>query len=81
LQHISSSIEKIKIGDPVLSLNLATMEIENDIVKQIDSIRHREIVHISFSDMTENKNTYDHPYWEKNKTYFANGILVSNESN
>jgi len=43
------------------------MKIELDIVRQIDSIKHSEIVHISFKDNTENYNTFDHPYYVKNK--------------
>jgi hypothetical protein len=63
----SKSIKRIKTGDRILSVNPETMKIENDIVKQIDSVKHNDIVHISFSDLTENDNTSDHPYWVKNK--------------
>lgn len=61
------SIEKIHAGDTILSVNTETMKIELDIVRQIDSIKHSEIVHISFKDNTENYNTFDHPYYVKNK--------------
>lgn len=139
----TKSIEKVRIGDTILSVNQETMKIEEDIVKQIDSVNHKDIVHITFSDLTENNNTFDHPYYvkdkgwcsfrpletlqkynlktkqlligdicfkckdnklievqiknmsespgevmtynisrlQRNKTYFANGILVSNENN
>jgi hypothetical protein len=63
----SKSIKKIKTGDKILSLNLETMKIENDIVKQIDSVKHSNIIHVSFNDRTENYNTADHPYYVKNK--------------
>jgi hypothetical protein len=63
----TKSIEKIKTGDTILSLNQKTMKIEKDVVKQIDSVNHSDIVHISFNDKTENNNTYDHPYYVKNK--------------
>jgi hypothetical protein len=43
-----------------LSFNQKTMKIEKDIVRQIDSIKHKDIVNISFSDLTENDNTFDH---------------------
>jgi hypothetical protein len=141
--NVSKLIEKIKQGDRILSVNQKTMKIENDIVKQIDSVKHSDIVHITFSDLSSNDNTADHPYFvkdkgwcsfrplqttqkynlkakqlmvgdtcfkyqdnklievrvkdikehsgevmtynisqlERNKTYFANGILVSNEEN
>jgi hypothetical protein len=60
-------IEQINTGDTVLSLNTQTMKIEKDIVRQIDSVKHSDIVHISFSDLTSNDNTSDHPYYVKNK--------------
>jgi len=63
----TKSIKKIKTGDTILSFNLKSMKIEKDIVRQIDSVKHMDIVHISFSDLTENDNTSDHPYWVKNK--------------
>jgi hypothetical protein len=139
----SKSIEKIKINDTILSVNIKTMKPEKDIVRKIDVVTHNNIVQISFSDGTLNNNTSDHPYFvngkgwcsykpsetlqkykietkqlqigdicfkyldnkliqvqvktiieksgetkaynisrlEKNKNYFANQILVSNEAN
>jgi hypothetical protein len=65
--NISKSIEKIKPGDRILSYNQMTSRLEEDIVKQVDSVRHSDIVHITFSDMTTNNNTFDHPYYVKNK--------------
>lgn len=64
---LEKSIEKMKPGDRILSLNQNTMKIEEDIVKQIDSVRHSDIVNISFNDMTANNNTFDHPYYVKSK--------------
>lgn len=63
----AKSIEKIKPGDKIISLNPNSMKIENDIVEQIDSVKHSDIVRISFNDQTINDNTYDHPYYVKNK--------------
>jgi hypothetical protein len=60
-------IEKIEPGDKIISLNLKSMKIENDIVEQIDSIKHGDIVRISFNDRTAIESTYDHPYYVKNK--------------
>ena len=56
----TKSIKNIKTGDTILSFNQKTMKIEKDIVRQIDSIKHKDIVNISFSDLTENDNTFDH---------------------
>jgi len=61
------SIERIQIDDTILSVDPQTMKVETDIVKQVDSVRHNDIVHISFSDGTLNNNTYDHPYFVKSK--------------
>jgi hypothetical protein len=65
--NVTKSIEKIKQGDRILSFNQKTRQIENDIVKQVDSVKHNDIIHITFSDMTANDNTADHPYYVKNK--------------
>jgi hypothetical protein len=65
--NLAKSIEKIKPGDRILTFNQNTMKIEEDIVKQIDSVKHSDIVHISFNDLTENNNTFDHPYYVKNR--------------
>jgi len=65
--NVSKAIEKIQQGDRILSLNEKTMQIEEDRVKEVDSVRHSDIVHITFSDMTTNDNTSDHPYYVKNK--------------
>jgi hypothetical protein len=67
ITNLAKSIEHIKPGDRILSLNQNTMKIEEDIVKQIDSVKHSDIVHISFNDLTINDNTLDHPYYVKNK--------------
>lgn len=63
----TKSIKKIKTGDTILTFNQKSMKIEKDIVRQIDSVKHKDIVHISFYDFTFNDNTFDHPYWVKNK--------------
>jgi hypothetical protein len=61
------SLEKLNNGDTILSLNRKTMKIESDIIEHIDSVVHSDIIMISFNDLTENRNTTDHPYWVKNK--------------
>jgi len=60
-------IDKIKIGDKILSLNLSAMKVEEDVVQKADSVIHNDIVKIVFSDMTTNSNTSDHPYLVKGK--------------
>jgi hypothetical protein len=53
------------------------MKIEEDIVKQIDSVKHSDIVHISFNDLTTNDNTFDHPYYVKNKGWCSYKPLLT----
>jgi Ataxin-1 and HBP1 module (AXH) len=60
-------IDKIKIGDKILSVNLSTMKVEEDIVQKVDSVIHNDMVTIEFNDMTTNSNTSDHPYLVKGK--------------
>jgi len=67
MNNQTKSIEMIQAGDTILSVNPKTMKIESDIVREIDSIKHSDIVRISFNDNTVNSNTYDHPYYVKNK--------------
>lgn len=59
---MSVPIEKIKINDTILSVNIKTMEVQSDIVRQIDVANHDDIVELRFSDGTLNYNTFDHPY-------------------
>jgi hypothetical protein len=68
-QHDGSvkTINKIKIGDKILSFNLSTMKIEEDFVQKVDSVFHNDMVTIVFNDMTTNENTSDHPYLVRGK--------------
>jgi hypothetical protein len=65
----TKSIEKIKSGDKLLSFNLNTMNVEEDVVQKVDSVIHNDIVTIVFNDMTITKNTSDHPYYVKGKDW------------
>ena len=60
-------IDKIKIGDRILSINLSSMKVEEDIVQKVDSVIHNDMVTIVFNDMTTNSNTSDHPYLVKGR--------------
>ena len=63
----TKSIEKLVIGDKILSVNLETMKIEDDEILEMVSPIHDEIVVLSFSDKTINSNTFDHPYYVESK--------------
>jgi len=65
--NLAKPIEKIKPGDRIISFNQNSKKIENDLIEQVDSVRHSDIIRISFSDRTTNSNTSDHPYYVKNK--------------
>lgn len=73
-------IERIQIDDTILSVDQQTMNVETDIVKQVDSVRHNDIVHISFSDGTLNNNTFDHPYFVKSKGWSSYKPLLSQQN-
>jgi hypothetical protein len=65
--NLSKPIEKIKPGDRILSYDPNSKKIANDIVEKVDSIKHGDIIRISFDDRTTTENTYDHPYFVKHK--------------
>jgi Ataxin-1 and HBP1 module (AXH) len=67
----SRTIEKIRPGDRILSFSFLTGKPEPDTVTGIDSVKHRNLVRITFSDLTASENTADHPYWVKNKGWCA----------
>lgn len=60
-------IEKVKIKDEIYSFDIDELKIEKDIVLNIDSVIHSNIIRISFSDSAINYNTSDHPYFVKGK--------------
>jgi hypothetical protein len=43
------------------------MKIEKDLVQKIDSVTHKDIIDIIFSDNTKLSSTWDHPYYVKSK--------------
>lgn len=60
-------IEKIKLGDTILSVNTKLMTIEEDFVHKIDSVTHKDLIEIKFNDFTKLSSTYDHPFYVKGK--------------
>ena len=65
--EMSKPIEKIKINDTIISVDIKTMKPEKDIVQKIDVVTHDKIVEIQFIDGTLNTNTFDHPYFVDGK--------------
>lgn len=63
----SAPIESLKNNDIILSVNINTLSIEEDIVQKVDSVIHTDMIHLKFSDSTYDVSTSDHPYFVKSK--------------
>ncbi len=58
------NIETIKLGDIILSVNINTMKLEEDIVIEIPEIEKKyKIIRVEFSNGTINEFSPAHPYW------------------
>lgn len=75
----NKTIENIKIGDTVLSVNIKTLRIEEDLIQKIDSVTHKDLIKISFNDFTELSATQDHPIYIKNKGWCSFNPTESQE--
>jgi hypothetical protein len=62
----TKNIEDVKVGDYVKTVNIENMKIEDKQVLEITSPIHSDMIKIKF-ETTENKNTFDHPYFVKEK--------------
>jgi len=62
----SKNIEDVKIGDLVKTVNTENMQIENNPVLELTSPIHNKMIILEFEDAI-NTNTFDHPYFIKNK--------------
>jgi len=60
------NIEKIKVGDSVITYNFAANKFESSIVTRISSPIKDSLIEIIFNDGTKNVNTDDHPYFTEN---------------
>jgi len=65
--NLVKPIEKLREGDTILSVNMKSMIVEEDIVQQINSPKHNNLIKLIFSDSTTIFNTSDHPYFVKGK--------------
>jgi len=59
-------IEDVRVGDWVMTVDMETMEPEPKQVLEVASPIHDDIVVLGF-EHAENKNTFDHPYYVKDK--------------
>jgi Ataxin-1 and HBP1 module (AXH) len=61
------NIENILVGDKVATFSIENNKIEVGVVEEITTPVHDKFVKIEFSNNITNSNTYDHPYYVKNK--------------
>ena len=61
------NIEDVRIGDRVLSWDENDNKIKSSIVCRLQQPIHNDMVNIKFGNEIENVNTFDHPYYVKNK--------------
>ena len=64
---LQKEIEKVQLGDSVLSYNFQTKKIESKKVIELVSPTHTKMVEVNFTDGNQNLNTFDHPYFVKGK--------------
>jgi hypothetical protein len=76
---LTRRIDRLKPGDKVLTVNLKTMNQEEDMVLQVNSVIHKNMVRIEFNDLTVNENTSDHPYYVKSKGWCSYKPLETKE--
>jgi intein/homing endonuclease len=70
----------------VMTVNMKTMKIEPNKVLKIDSPMHKGLINIKFEskyhskiDEIDNTNTFDHPYWVKDKGWCSYKPYLTNE--
>ena len=61
------NIEDVEKGDVVKTYNLETKKIEDNLVLEMESPNHSDLVEVGFEKNIENTNTFDHPYYVKGK--------------
>ena len=70
-------IQDIEVGDSVLSWNSSSNSVESGVVSAIQNPYHYQLVKLGFAH-SQNVNTYDHPYYVKDKewaSYSPSGTL------
>ena len=61
------NIEDVRIGDTVMSWDENDNKIKSSIVCRLKQPIHNDMVNIKFGNEIKNVNTFDHPYYVKNK--------------
>jgi hypothetical protein len=72
-------IEDIKIGDLIQTYDTITTEIRNTKVMSVANPIHDDIVFINFSNGITNENTFDHPYYVKDRGWCSYSPQLTKE--
>ncbi len=72
-------IEKVKVDDMIMTVNMETLKIESNRVLQLANPIHRNLITVKFENGIENTNTFDHPYWVKGKDWCSYKPLLTKE--
>jgi hypothetical protein len=75
----SKNIEDVEIGDAVQSWNEITNKVENSKVVKLIQPVHDDILVIRFSNNVVNENTFDHPYYVKDKGWCSHSPNLTKE--
>ena len=72
-------IEDIKVGDLIQTYDTITTEIRNTKVMSVANPIHDDIVFINFSNGITNENTFDHPYYVKDRGWCSYSPQLTKE--
>jgi hypothetical protein len=75
----SKSIEDVKVGDYVKTVKMDSMKIKSNMVLKVDSPIHSDLIKINFENGIENVNTFDHPYYVKEKGWCSYTPFLTKE--
>lgn len=70
-------IEKVSVGDLIQTFNTDTKKIEPAEVEELVSPLHSQLVVLEFDNGISNTNTYDHPYYIKNKGWCSYNPMMT----
>jgi intein/homing endonuclease len=73
------NIEEIEVGDVVKSWNEETGEIRDSKVVKLIQPMHDDMLVIRFSNGAVNENTFDHPYYVKDKGWCSHSPTLTKE--
>jgi hypothetical protein len=75
----TKNIEDIQVGDVVKSWNEITNKVEDSKVVKLNQPVHDDMLVIRFSNDVVNENTFDHPYYVKDKGWCSHSPNLTKE--